>query len=509
MLQKYEDFLLESKLDLLLEANIQYSKVFKEILSDVPSPVSKSILSLSSKEVNVNTNFIDVDLEKDDTVNFLPDNRIKNFKVIEPGETYTSFILNIKDGVIGRDGSNLFTKEKELITKSHYFNEGDEVELLSIISLEELNKFNSGFSEPLYLVGNNNGQAFMNIRGLKPIGVTPTDVKIGRFARRLLSSAGVNQFNDSEIEDFVNKFKSAISRLKNAFDRVKIVSGDDIIKYYNLNQYSSQSGSLGGSCMRYEKCSRYLRIYSENPNQVELVVLFNDEESDLIRARAILWTDTKGRKLMDRIYGTVDSDVQILKDWAIQNGIYYKKLQNFYEDTPFMLGDDLLEDHVEVKLEKWEFRYYPYLDTLKFFDYNNGILTNNSDKLRSDYWTLTDTEGGNGSCSTCGGSGRQDCEECDGEGEVTCGRCDGDCDELCEECDGNGDRECRNCDGEGTVELSDGETEECEECSGRGLVDCGECEGTGRITCMRCDGDGSQRCRNCDGDGWVDCWDCQ
>ena len=60
-----------------------------------------------------------------------------------------------------------------------------------------------------------------------------------------------------------------------------------------------------------------------------------------------------------------------------------------------------------VKLDNvGEYPSYPYMDSFKYYSVRKGILYNSSN---FDYdYELTDTEGGNGSCSECGGAGRVD-----------------------------------------------------------------------------------------------------
>ena len=36
---------------------------------------------------------------------------------------------------------------------------------------------------------------------------------------------------------------------------------------------------------------------------------------------------------------------------------------------------------LKVKLDKWKIEYYPYIDTFKFLNYSNGVLSNNDDCL--------------------------------------------------------------------------------------------------------------------------------
>jgi hypothetical protein len=70
----YNEFILESKLELLLEANIEYTDKFKDILS-IDSPISTELYRLAGKEVDINTNYIDIDTDKKDVILFTPDNK--------------------------------------------------------------------------------------------------------------------------------------------------------------------------------------------------------------------------------------------------------------------------------------------------------------------------------------------------------------------------------------------------------------------------------------------------
>ena len=82
-INNYTEFILESKLDLILEAKIAYSDEFKSILSKIDLPISNNLIELEDKELDVNTNYIDINKEKDDIVYFKPDDKVtKLYKVI-------------------------------------------------------------------------------------------------------------------------------------------------------------------------------------------------------------------------------------------------------------------------------------------------------------------------------------------------------------------------------------------------------------------------------------------
>jgi hypothetical protein len=86
----------------------------------------------------------------------------------------------------------------------------------------------------------------------------------------------------------------------------EIVTGDDIVKYYNQDSYFRSTGDLGGSCMRQEEKTHLIQFYAKNSN-VSLIIM-KVKDSDAIIARALLWTTTTGVKVVDRIY-TADSRI--------------------------------------------------------------------------------------------------------------------------------------------------------------------------------------------------------
>jgi uridylate kinase len=75
-----------------------------------------------------------------------------------------------------------------------------------------------------------------------------------KYKRILLKLSGEN-FSDKQIEEFVNKFKATIDSAEgNSFDRFETVSGADILKYYNINNYEDfDEGQLGHSCLNNKR----------------------------------------------------------------------------------------------------------------------------------------------------------------------------------------------------------------------------------------------------------------
>ena len=538
---KYDDFITESHLYLFLEANIDFSKQFVEILNKIESPIAKQLIDIEGREVDINQNYIDINKEKTDTLLFKPDDKVgKVAKFIRSSGSYLSltYLLGKVEG-----GGVDKVEESDVITPE----DGQVGQLVKEYTLDEMIGFLPDFKsnlEYMFITGNpivlfqwvkdgKKHQILVNKNSLStgPEAVRSSEVSVGRFVRAILTKSGI-KFTDTEIEQFIYKYRAEVEKEKNALDlRFKIVEGDDIKKYYHRSQYESESGSLGSSCMRYDRCQNYLSIYTDN-GQCKLLLLMSETDPDKICGRAILWEMEPyefSTKVMERIYSIRTADEQLFKEWAIANKYWFKSKQDFseYTDFEFHKEDGTVEKRqgeFSVQLDKkGDYSNYPYMDSFKYYNPYSGKLYNSSN---FDYeYELTDTEGGNGSCSECGGNGRvecgscdgdgtRECYECDGRGTVQCDDCDGEGKEECHICDGAGDLYCDPCNGDGKVDCDDcdgdGEIdgEECGNCSGSGKQECSDCDGNGRKECYKCDGDGKYDCRNCDGDGRVDCGDC-
>lgn len=546
---KYDEFITESQLHFLLEANINYTKEFISILGRVNSPISKKLIDVEGREIDINQNYIDINKDKTDTLFFKPDDKVGKAAVyidLDEGVfgDITRFLLSKNlPGLESANDSELTTDTKGVIVKK--FTKAEFIELvkdipeaifasqflLSIIN-EQYGR-DQAFVIFQWVKDRVKKQAILTTENLKtgPEAVKSSEIAVGRFVRAILTKSNFT-FKDAEIEDFVYKYRAEIEKEKDVLNRrFKVVEGNDIKKYYHRRQYESESGSLGSSCMRYDRCQNYLSIFTDN-SQVKLLLLMSESQTDKICGRAILWEMEPyelSTKVMDRIYSIKTADEELFKQWAIANKYWFKSKQDYSEYTGFEFHKEdgsveRRQGEFSVKLDnRGEYSQYPYMDSFKYYNTVSGTLYNSSN---FDYeYELTDTEGGNGSCSECGGSQRVECGSCDGDGRRECYECDGNSSVSCEDCDGSGKEECHVCDGEGENECStcdgrgqedcddcdgDGEIdgEECENCSGSGKQDCSDCSGEGKKECYKCDGDGNYDCSNCDGEGSLECGDC-
>jgi hypothetical protein len=143
-----------------------------------------------------------------------------------------------------------------------------------------------------------------------------------------------------------------------------------------------------------------------------------------IMARALVWTLVNGDKFMDRVYTNRDSDENIFIKWAVENKAIYKSTQNSNQSGPFVTkeGEKGLELEVmfkPIKLSMKKLYSYPYLDTLKYFYWEEGILRNWTSDTFGHYIKLEDTDG-LPQCFSCSGSSDPDytCNRCGGFSDV-------------------------------------------------------------------------------------------
>jgi len=206
--------------------------------------------------------------------------------------------------------------------------------------------------------------------------------KPGAFVGKLFSN--ISFF---EVERFSNLFR-AYSQ-KKEFD-FEIVKGEEINKWYLDDNYDSMSGSLGISCMRYAQCQSYFDFYSKN-SQVSMLIM--KSKSGKLMGRALLWNFDEN-KIMDRIYTIFDEEFQyFFKQWAYENGYIHKSKQNWSNTLQFDTNSDKFVEHkFKIKLENFNFHFYPYLDTFKWLD-KDGYLYNYAPCVEK-YIVLSNPNGG-------------------------------------------------------------------------------------------------------------------
>lgn len=213
------------------------------------------------------------------------------------------------------------------------------------------------------------------------------DIKFGRFLTTLFKEIKESyielEYQNKDIERFYNCF---VAYQTNTSTEILELKGDEILEGYKLENYLLEKSSLGGSCMT-DKLDN-IKLYTLNPNIISLLVI---KLYGKIAGRCLIWNTEQG-KVMDKRYTCfdwIDSKFDnILKE---RGYTCYSSL----EEYPNCKKVDIVLDNVDVDM-------WPYVDTFKFFDKENTIITNNihenmedknTDDENSRFIQLTRTEG--------------------------------------------------------------------------------------------------------------------
>lgn len=559
MIFNYSEFLVEQTLNLLLESRFVISNNFVKLLNQIDSPLSKLLIDNRDNDLELTMNYLEI-ADDEDSIEFIVDKKAKELK--DTKKKY--FEINYENELQNRDTANQlshFQKSGGLLTRDgrswhcsnpiavldalefeddkFYIPEQGEIgELVKItVDLDTGNDQARYFYHLKFKSGNcvisknsPNNLSHNNVVEVSPAWVKSRQkISVGRAIRKILQSIG-KEPDPQELEIFVNKWKAAWRRSKDAFRHFELVSGEDIAYWYDYHNYLYLSGDLGSSCMRDAPAS-YFDIYTRNPEKVSLLILKSPDDDSKIVARAIVWNlDSPEITLMDRVYFIYPKDLELYRQYAKSKGWFYKSLNNNSAHASLInpeTGNIDTFDTIEITLANLPYRAFPYLDTLKYGIQTSRFFKLSNDKTKMDF-NLEETDGTITSldCEYCGGTGRRDCWACGGSCEQECSDCEGSGTQECSKClNGEipcpkclnnrfGILDCQKCNATGKIEDKD-----CSDCSGKGILDCDRCDSKGRVTCDECggsdetgcegcDGSGNIRCQQCDGDGWFVCDEC-
>ena len=391
IIKKYNNFLLES---LLLESQFIIENSFREIIAmikhenwgNIEGKVAEFILSVVGEELDLVYNYIN-DTTKPGLISFIPDDKIDfsqvavdRGRILRPDQNdnlIKAYGIPFKGLISDLQGTvNDFKLLKVIDTNGKISNE----------------KYRVGGHYLYYLQNNKDPQKFVALYRSVKSGNTAkvvfanipevrrSEVKLGRFVNKLVdiyskSEALKNSpnsydevpffdFNASDIEKFVNAYTAKVLFEQNALERFKVVSGEEIRKWYDEKNYSNINGGgqLNSSCMRHSRCQKYFDIYVDNPKVCQLLILMDNTDKKIL-GRAILWKTENGDNFMDRIYTEKDNYMKLFKQWGEQNS-YQMKSYN-YKGEPII-----------VKVKPKLYSYYPYIDTLSCYAPVKGILSN-------------------------------------------------------------------------------------------------------------------------------------
>lgn len=369
---EYKEFLSEKLLleSLILESNVVYSPKFKNVLSKMKdNNLAKTLLEVENQDLDITANFFDLKIDNDNVVTFTNDRAAQSILRLD------------KEMVLwnGNRGAWLTNSEanQNIFRRLNYtappigtpVYQPTRTEIGEVISKWQSAKTGKTWAYVKFEGGEGvyNQERLKNAHDelKKKVFVSSRqEVRIGRAIRTILNAKGIT-FTDAEIESFVNEFRSILSVMNDVFSRFEIVDGEDLLFWYKRANYEfPHMGNLGSSCQAVGRRD-WLEIYIDNPDTVKLLILKSFDSPDKILGRALLWNLEDGRKLMDYIYVSKDSDKGVFKEYARSKG--------------YIIREESNENWVAyTKSKPGGYESYPSVDTMRYWDKESGKISNRS-----------------------------------------------------------------------------------------------------------------------------------
>lgn len=255
----------------------------------------------------------------------------------------------------------------------------------SLIDITEKNDKVSFVQANRYLKAHPDGERPDKTNKYWSEGRTP-EYAIGKFAQMVMKNVD-KEVPGAELELFVNAYRTEYDLAQKGDSHTfEVVKGEEIVKRYLESSFVDKSDytgndSLYGSCMRKSNCAGFFGIYIENPDVCELLVMLDKEGKTM--GRALLWTLDNGKRYMDRVY-CVDTNTNVGKfyDWGKTNKIDYS-----YGLTP------VAPANATVQVKAKDYGKYPYMDTFKYYNTEDGTLTKSIPTYTENVLYLQSTHG--------------------------------------------------------------------------------------------------------------------
>ena len=154
-----------------------------------------------------------------------------------------------------------------------------------------------------------------------------------------------------------------LSNMKYIHAVFKIVSGEDIIKYYKSNSYMNIK-ELTSSCMA-DKPDNFFYIYKDN---CKMLILLNEQENK-IYGRAILWEaklNSEDILFMDRVHAN-NICRNMFYNWCKENK-YYRRGNTVYDVINYT-GETCktYENMLKVEIDIYKYEKIAFMDTFRFY----------------------------------------------------------------------------------------------------------------------------------------------
>lgn len=309
------------------ELPIFFSDKLRQVIENIDNPISKRLLELEEKGENITKKtFVDIDKDNNKNITFLTINKIKD--------------------VLGANSIDSF------INKTFLDSEKNDMYASKLRSSLGLSKFIN--------------QLFNN---------EYKTVKLTEEEKATLKEQG-EKSKSEQLELFVSSYKNEI-----APDIIELVTGEDIVYWYDSENNSEDFQEKEYSCMADSSCRNFIEFYAKNEN-VSMLIMKDKKDNTKMKARAIVWelSIPEGRYFMDKIYAAERNETEAFIEYAIEHNWLYKANQSSSHISDIIDPSDGSSYNRQLVVEDMEDNdQYPYTDTLVFYSEDEQMITNDYD----------------------------------------------------------------------------------------------------------------------------------
>jgi len=194
---------------------------------------------------------------------------------------------------------------------------------------------------------------------------------IGKLLKKM------NPYTDKiNLDKKINIYKAMYDSIISDINKMLMVQGEDIQKWYQEKNYVVGFGTLNKSCMKnhYDKLSLY-----NDPSRVAMLIMVTPDNKLL--GRALVWNVTEPNiTYMDRVYTVYQEHEEKFYIFARENGWY--NYRDDYDTSMIIRYNHDIGDEYQN----------PYMDTFKVFaSYENSYYLTNDYPDCGDYIELEET----------------------------------------------------------------------------------------------------------------------
>jgi len=230
-----------------------------------------------------------------------------------------------------------------------------------------------------YVKGENFSYKLHNLKKIVTPSLWDPEQRFHSSIQKVLNKVFPTEFSDRDKNIFAASYYRTVIFEDPSYE-LKIVEGDAIREAYLFNSYLPHNQSnLWNSCMRYDSCQPYFKLYTDYPEMIKMAVLY---KHDRVAARSLIWI-IDNKKYFDRVYSYNSMAESLITNSLTSRD--YNMLREFHGgqlkhlDIPFEYS----------KISKIDF--FPYLDSFQYYSVDDEMLTNY--EPQGEYWRFNQIDG--------------------------------------------------------------------------------------------------------------------